>query len=173
MNIRKTQGFGAAMLGGMALSGLLAAAFLCGTAASARADAGNADTLDLSGLERVADDSLGVLRGGFRVGNVDVNFGVTMSTSVNGQQVLQTVFNPGDAPISNSVTTPDLKTTVNQSIGQSITTDIANSADDRLIQNTTAVNVFLNNLSQVQAQASAAQTNSSLVNELNSHLMGN
>jgi hypothetical protein len=167
MNNRKTQGFGAAMLGGMALSGLLATAFLCGTAASARADAGNGDTLDLSDLERVTDDSLGVLRGGFRVGNVDLSFGVTMSTSVNGQQVLQTVFNPGDGPISNSVTTPDLKTTINHDIGQSISTDIANSADNRMIQNTTTVNVFLNNLSQVQAQASQARMTSNMVGDLN------
>ena len=173
MNVRNTQGFGAAMLGGMVLGGLFATAVLCVPAAPARADAGNGDTLDLSGFERVTDDSLGVLRGGFRVGNVDLAFGVTMSTSVNGQPVLQTVFNPGDAPISNSVTTPDMRTTINHDIGGSITTDIANSANDRLITNTTAVNIFLNNLNQVQAQANAAQSTSNLVNDLNTHLVGN
>jgi len=101
MDIRKTQGFGAAMLGG-----LFATAILAGGVSAARADA-SGDTLDLSEFERVTDDSLGTLRGGFRVGNVDLSFGVTMSTSVNGQQVLQTVFNPGDSPITNSATTPD------------------------------------------------------------------
>jgi hypothetical protein len=171
MNIRKTQDFGAAMLGGMALTGLLAAAFLCGTAAPARADAG--DVLDLSDVERVTDDSLGVLRGGFRVGNVDLSFGVTMTTSVNGQQVLQTVFNPGDAALTNSLTTPDMKTTINHAVGQSITTDIANSADNRLIQNTTTVDVFLNNLNQVQAQASSARALTNMMGDLNSHIVGN
>jgi hypothetical protein len=165
MNDRKTQGFGAALLGG-----LLATAFLCGAGALARADASNGDMLDLSDLERVTDDSLGVLRGGFRVGNVDLSFGVTMATSVNGQQVLQTVFNPGDAPISNSVTTPDLKTTVTHDIGQSISTDIANSGDNRSIQNTTTVDLFLNNLSQVQAQAASARMMNNLMGDLNRHI---
>jgi len=169
MNLCKTQGFGAAMLGGV-----LATTVLCGAAASARADAGSNDTLDLSAFERVTDDSLGVLRGGFRVGNVDLSFGVTMSTSVNGQQVLQTVFNPGDNPVSNSATTPDQLTTVNHEIGRSITTDIANSADNRMIQNTTTVDVFLNNISQVQAQASLSRMTTNMVTDLNNHFtMGN
>jgi hypothetical protein len=169
MDIRKNQGFGAATLGG-----LFATVVLCGAAAAARADAGGGDTLDLSQFERVGDDSLGVLRGGFRVGNVDLSFGVTMSTSVNGQQVLQTVFNPGDSPQSQSFTSPDLKTTVNHDIGQSITTDIANSADNRVIQNNTTVDVFLNNISQVQAQASLSRMTNNMVTDLNNHFtMGN
>ena len=94
MNIRGTQGFGTAMLGGMVLGGLFATTLLCG-AAPARADAAG-DVLDLSDLQRVTDDSLGGLRGGFRVGNVDLNLGVTMSTSLNGQQILQTVLTPGE-----------------------------------------------------------------------------
>jgi len=168
MDIRKTQGFGAAMLGG-----LFATALLSGGVSAARADAGS-DTLDLSEFERVTDDSLGVLRGGFRVGNVDLSFGVTMSTSVNGQQVLQTVFNPGDAPITNSATTPDQLTTVDHEIGRSITTDIANSADNRLIQNTTTVDVFLNNISQVQAQATMSHMTTNMITDLNNHFtMGN
>jgi len=169
MNIGKTQRFGAAMLGG-----LVAVAFVCGTAAPARADAGGGDVLDLSDLERVTDASLGGLRGGFRVGNVDLSFGVTMSTSVDGHQVLQTVFNPGDSPITNSMTSPDLKTTISHEIGQSITTDIANSADNRSIQNTTTVNLFLNNLNQIQAQAASAHAMTNMIGDLNSHIvMGN
>ena len=168
MDIRKTQGFGAAMLGG-----LFAAAILSGGVSAARADAGG-DTLDLSEFERVTDDSLGTLRGGFRVGDVDLSFGVTMSTSVNGQPVLQTVFNPGDSPITNSATTPDQLTTVGHEIGRSITTDIANSADNRLIQNTTTVDVFLNNISQVQANAALSHMTNNMVSDLNNHFtMGN
>ena len=188
MDTRKTQGIGAAMFAGMALSGLLATAFIGGTAMPARADASAGDTLDLSDLERVTDDSLGVLRGGFRVGDVDLSFGVTMSTSVNGQQVLQTVFNPGDGPNSTSangwngapgangfqVTSPDQKTTISHELGQSITTNIANSGDNRVISNSTTVDLFLNNLSQVQAQASASRMSSNTLNDLNNHfVMGN
>ena len=174
MDIRKIQGFGAATLGGIALGGLLATAVLCGAATSARADAGVEDTLDLSDLERVTDDSLSVLRGGFRVGDIDLNFGVTMSTSVNGQPVLQTVFNPGDSPISNSAISADQKTAISHEIGQSITTNIANTADNRLIQNTTTVDVFFNNLPQVQAQAASAHALSTMIGDMNSHIvMGN
>ena len=168
MNLCKAQGFGAAMLGG-----LLATAVLGSAATSARADA-SGDMLDLSAFERVIDDSLGGLRGGFRVGNVDLSFGVTMSTSVNGQQVLQTVFSPGDSPVSNTATTPDQLTTVSHEIGRSITTDIANSADNRLIQNTTTVDVFLNNISQVQAQATMSHMTTNMITDLNNHFtMGN
>ena len=174
MKTRKTQGFGAAMIGSMALGGILATALLCGTTASARADASSDDTLDLSDFERVTDDSLGGLRGGFRVGDVDLSFGVTMSTSVNGQQVLQTVFNPGDSPLSNSVLSPDQKTLINHEIGQSITTDIANRADNRVIQNTTTVDLFISNLPQVQAQATSAHALTTMIDQLNSHIvMGN
>jgi hypothetical protein len=174
MNIQRIRGFGAATLGSMALSGLLAATLLCGTTALARADAGDSDTLDLSDLERVTDDSLRVLRGGFRVGDVDLSFGVTMSTSVNGQQVLQTVFNPGDSPIANSAISADQRTTINHEIGQSITTNIANSADNRLIQNTTTVDVFFNNLPQVQAQAASSHALTTMIGDMNSHIvMGN
>lgn len=168
MNLCKAQGFGAAMLGG-----LLATAVLGSAATSARADA-SGDMLDLSAFERVTDDSLGGLRGGFRVGNVDLSFGVTMSTSVNGQQVLQTVFSPGDSPVSNTATTPDQLTTVSHEIGRSITTDIANGADNRLIQNTTTVDVFLNNINQVQAEASLSRMTTNMVTDLNNHFtMGN
>lgn len=187
--MRRTQGFGAAMLGGMALGGLLATTVLCATSAPARADSVVAnDTLDLSGFERVTDDSLGGLRGGFRVGNVDVNFGVTMQTAVNGQQVLQTVFNPTDGSSSTAangwsgtagangftVTSPDGHTVIQHDIGQSITTNIANSADNRTIQNTTTLDVFFNNLPAVQAEAAAAHALTTMVGDMNSHIvMGN
>jgi len=185
MDIRTTQGFSAAMLGGMALGGLFAATLLCG-AAPARADVGN-DMLDLSDLQRVTDDSLGGLRGGFRVGNVDLSFGVTMSTSLNGQQILQTVFTPGEGTSASSaaglgitqgangfqVTSPDGRTTVNHDLGQSITTDIANSADNRVIQNTTTVDLFLNNVTQVQTQAQSARMMTNMMGELNRHISGN
>jgi hypothetical protein len=98
-------GRSAATLGGIAISGLLGTTFLCGTAAPAMAEA-EGDVLDLSGLERVTDSSLGDLRGGFRLGNLDITFGVQVTTSVNGQEILQTSFNminPGQ--MTQSVTT--------------------------------------------------------------------
>jgi hypothetical protein len=161
MSMNWIQGFGAATLGG-----LVATSLLCG-ATAARADAGSDDMLDLSAFERVTDDSLGVLRGGFRVGDVDLAFGVTMSTSVNGHEVLQTVFNPGDSPVSNSALSPDHLTTVNHEIGQSITTNISNRGDDRVIQNTTTVDLFINNLNQVQAQATSAHMVNNMIGDLN------
>lgn len=183
MTINSIQRFGATMLGGMALGGLLAATILCATAAPARADAQVSDELDLSDLERVTDDSLRVLRGGFRVGSVDLNFGVTMQTSVNGQQVLQTVFNPTDGTSTTSaegwaagasgagfqVTSPDGRTTISHDIGQSITTNIGNTADNRLIQNTTTVDLFINNLTQVQNQATSSRMMTNMVGDLNNH----
>ena len=90
MNIRKNCSAG---FGGIALGGLLGTTVLCAAGAPALADASDNDTLDLSDLQRVADGSLEDLRGGFRVGNFDVSFGMTISTAVNGQQVLQTSFN--------------------------------------------------------------------------------
>lgn len=90
MNIRKNCSAG---FGGIALGGLLGTTVLCAAGAPALADAGDNDTLDLSDLQRVADGSLEDLRGGFSVGNFDISFGMTISTAVNGQQVLQTSFN--------------------------------------------------------------------------------
>jgi hypothetical protein len=84
-------GRSAATLGGIALGGLLGTTVLCGTAPAMAA--GDGDMLDLSGLERVTDNSLGDLRGGFRLGNLDITFGVQVTTSVNGQEILQTSFN--------------------------------------------------------------------------------
>jgi hypothetical protein len=94
-----------------------------------------------------------------------------MSTSVNGQQVLQTVFNPGDSPIANSAISADQRTTINHEIGQSITTNIANSADNRVIQNTTTVDLFISNLPQVQAQAASAHALTTMIDQLNSHIV--
>jgi hypothetical protein len=93
MTLRKNSGTGrsAAALGGIALSGLLGTTALCGAAPAMAASDG--DVLDLSGLERVTDTSLGDLRGGFRVGAFDISFGVNVTTSVNGQEILQTSFN--------------------------------------------------------------------------------
>src|SRR5262249_10681956 len=124
---------------------------------------------------------------GFRVGNVDLNLGVTMSTSLNGQQILQTVFTPGEGMSATSaaglgitqgangfqVTSPDGRTTVSHDVGQSITTDIANSADNRTIQNTTTVDLFLNNINQVQAQAQSAHMMNNMISDLNRHITGN
>ncbi len=91
-------GMGAAKLGGYALSGLLGTTFLCGTAAPGLAAGKEGDFLDVSRLEAVSDRTLGDLRGGFRVGNYDISFGVTVTTTINGGTVLQTTFhvtNPG------------------------------------------------------------------------------
>jgi hypothetical protein len=91
MTVRKNcdAGRSAATLGGIALGGLLGTTVLCGTAPAMAAG----DMLDLTGLQRVTDSSLGDLRGGFRLGNLDITFGVQITTSVNGQEILQTSFN--------------------------------------------------------------------------------
>ncbi|MGH6928951.1 MAG: hypothetical protein ACREEV_11580, partial [Dongiaceae bacterium] len=120
MTIRKTcdTGRSAATLGGIAISGLLGTTFLCGTAAPAMA-ASEGDVLDLSGLERVTDISLGDLRGGFRFGAFDISFGVQVTTSVNGQEILQTSFNmsnPGQ--MTQSVTTFGGNANVNNNSAQ-------------------------------------------------------
>jgi len=86
-------GTGVAALGGLALSSLLGTTFLCGTASPALAAADDHDTLDLSDLERVTDGSLDDLRGGFNVGGYEISFGITITTTINGQQLLQTSFN--------------------------------------------------------------------------------
>jgi hypothetical protein len=84
-------GRSASTLGGIALGGLLGTTILCGAAPALAVSEG--DVLDLSGLERVTDTSLDDLRGGFRVGAFDISFGVQVTTSVNGQDILQTSFN--------------------------------------------------------------------------------
>ena len=188
-NMNRSGGFGASVLGAIALGGVVATTLLCAASAPARADAGKSDVLDLSGFERVTDDSLGGLRGGFRVGSFDLNFGVTMSTSVNGQQILQTVFNAGQdttttqAPTGGWTFTPvdggfqatsGDGTSITQRVGQSIDTDITNSADNRVIQNNMALNLFINNLSQIQAQASTNRLLTNMANDINSHaVLGN
>lgn len=98
-------GTGVATLGGLALGSLLGTTFLCGTAAPAFAAAADDDMLDVSSLERVTDGSLDDLRGGFNIGGYEVSFGITVTTTVNGQQLLQTSFNVNDpGQIGNVVT---------------------------------------------------------------------
>ena len=144
MTMRKNcdAGRSAATLGGIALSGLLGTTFLCGAAPAMAAADG--DVLDLSGLERVADSSLGDMRGGFRVGAVDITFGVQITTSVNGQEILQTNFNMtnagqfsqttttlgGSAGASTSVQTNVNNGGVSQAAPQLVTETVSDIAQD-------------------------------------------
>lgn len=107
MNKRKNCGVGtgSARLGTIAIGGLLGTTFLCGTAAPAFAVADDNDTLDVSGLQRVSDDSMDDLRGGFNVGGYEISFGITVTTTVNGQQLLQTSFNVNQPGQINNVVT--------------------------------------------------------------------
>lgn len=93
-------------LGRIARRGLLGTTLASGLAAPAMAASDDHDTLDLSDLQRVEDGSMRDLRGGFSVAGYDVSFGVNVTTSVNGQALLQTSFNinqPGQ--MDNVVTT--------------------------------------------------------------------
>lgn len=107
MNKRKNCGVGtgAANLGTIALGGLLGTTFLCGTAAPALAAADDHDMLNVSDLQRIDDGSMDDLRGGFNVGGYEISFGITVTTTVNGQQLLQTSFNVNQPGQINNVVT--------------------------------------------------------------------
>lgn len=107
MNKRKNCGVGTgvATFGTIALGGLLGTTFLCGTAAPALAAADDHDTLDVSDLQRIDDGSMDDLRGGFNVGGYEISFGITVTTTVNGQQLLQTSFNVNQPGQINNVVT--------------------------------------------------------------------
>jgi hypothetical protein len=97
MNTRKNCGLAldVARVGGIALGGLLGTTILCSTAPALAAD--ESDMLDVSSLERITDGSLDDLRGGFSIGGFSFSFGITITTTVNGQTVLQTVMNVDSA----------------------------------------------------------------------------
>jgi hypothetical protein len=127
MKMRKNcdGGRSAATLGGIALSGLLGTTVLCGTAPAMAAG----DELDLSGLQRVTDTSLGDLRGGFRLGVLDITFGVQVTTSVNGQEILQTSFNMMN-PGQFTQTTTTLGGNYNNNQAQIVTGTVSDIAQD-------------------------------------------
>lgn len=244
MNERKNCEVGTvkATLGAIARRGLLSTTLIGGVAAPALAAADDHDTLDVSDLQRVDDGSLEDLRGGFNVAGFDVSFGVKVTTSVNGQELLQTSFNvdqPGrmdnlvtnplpqqQASVGNgstvglgngtvltfhsgsmvpvgsnaaggaqqsttensasaadtsgsgnpgwtvsqsadgtswTVSSEDLATTITQQIGNGVSTNIVNSADDISVEHTTELSLHLDNFPEMQAQAATSQAISNLM----------
>lgn len=66
------------------------------------------------GIEVMADDEMGEMRGGFAIGNLNINFGATVTTILNGIPVL-----------TSTLTITDTGAIVNQTIA-----DVGSSIDD-------------------------------------------
>lgn len=88
---RRCPAFSRGRLTRLVLASFVVAFALIGAPASSQATVVDGDVLDLGNLQALPDEKLSTLRGGFSIGGIDINLGVSMKASIQGA-VFETNF---------------------------------------------------------------------------------